>query len=118
MDGFAQAQKGKMMSDLISRQVAIDALDEQTEQCNKALGSFDISPKDEYAIKVERASLKAYKEQLENFPPAEPRLIRCRDCDWWTKQPDSLQGRCALSGTYPTGAFFCGNARKRGEEDG
>ena len=26
MDGFAQAQKGKMMSDLISRQTAIDAL--------------------------------------------------------------------------------------------
>ena len=25
MDGFAQAQKGKMMSDLISRQAAIDA---------------------------------------------------------------------------------------------
>ena len=24
MDGFAQAQKGKMMSDLISRQAAID----------------------------------------------------------------------------------------------
>lgn len=28
MDGFAQAQKGKMMSDLISRQAAIDALEE------------------------------------------------------------------------------------------
>ena len=59
------------MSDLISRRTAIDALDEQIEQCNKALGSFDISPKDEYAIKVERASLKAYKEQLENMPSAQ-----------------------------------------------
>lgn len=47
----------------------------------------------------------------------QPEIIRCKDCDWWTKQPDSLQGRCALSGTYPTGAFFCGNARKRGEAD-
>ena len=27
MDGFAQAQKGKMMSDLISRQAAIDAIE-------------------------------------------------------------------------------------------
>ena len=58
--------------DCISRRAAIDALDEQIEQCNKALGSFDISSKDEYAIKVERASLKAYKEQLENMPSAEP----------------------------------------------
>lgn len=40
-------------------------------------------------------------------------IIRCKDCDWWTKQEASLQGRCALSGTYPTGAFFCGNARQR-----
>lgn len=101
------------MDDTISRQAALDALNEQIGQCNKALGSFDISLKDEFAIKVERASLEAYKEQLENLPPAEPRLIRCRDCEFWTKQEASLQGRCALTGTYPTGAFFCGNARRR-----
>ena len=62
------------MDDVISRREAIDALDEQIEQCNKALGSFDISPKDEYAIKVERASLEAYKEQLENMSSAQPTL--------------------------------------------
>lgn len=43
-------------------------------------------------------------------------IIRCKDCDWWTKQPDSAQGRCALLGVYPTGAWYCGTARKRGEE--
>lgn len=57
-----------MDDSLVSRQAAIDALDEQIELCNKALGSFDISTKDEYAIKVERASLKVYREQLENLP--------------------------------------------------
>ena len=62
------------MDDVISRREAIDALDEQIEQCNKALGSFDISHKDEYAIKVERASLEAYKEQLENMSSAQPTL--------------------------------------------
>ena len=64
----------QLATDTISRQAAIDALDEQIEQCNKALGSFDISPKDEYAIKVERASLEAYKEQLENMSSAQPTL--------------------------------------------
>lgn len=63
---------GTNVGDTISRQVAIDALDEQIEQCNRALGAFYISLKDEYAIKVERASLKAYKEQLENMPSAQP----------------------------------------------
>ena len=70
-------------SDTIYRQAAIEALDEQIEQCNKALGSFDISPKDEYAIKVERASLEAYKEQLENMPSAQPEIIHCCDCIYY-----------------------------------
>lgn len=65
---------------LISMMAAIDALDEQIELCNKALGSFNISTKDEYAIKVERASLKAYREQLGNLPLAQPEIIRCGDC--------------------------------------
>ena len=68
------------MSDLIERQAAIKALDEQIGQCNKALGSFGISLEDEYAVKVERASLRAYKEQLENLPSAQPKIIRCKDC--------------------------------------
>lgn len=60
------------MSDLIDRQAAIEALDEQIWQCDKALSSFDISMKDEYAVKVERASLVAYKEQLEALPSVQP----------------------------------------------
>ena len=60
------------MDDTISRQQATDALNEQIWQCDKALSSFDISMKDEYAVKVERASLVAYKEQLEALPSAQP----------------------------------------------
>ena len=80
--------------DTISRQMAIDALDEQIEQCNKALGSFDISPKDEYAIKVEKASLKAYKEQLENIPAAQPE----QKTDEWI--PISKETNPTKSGWY------------------
>lgn len=70
-----------MVNDLISRQDAIDALDEQITQCDKALGSFDISMKDEYAVKVERASLKAYRETLNVLPSAqpEPKWIPCSE---------------------------------------
>ena len=60
------------MDDLISRQAAIDALDEQIAQCNKALKSFVLSMKDEYAAKVEKASLTAFRERLEYLPPAQP----------------------------------------------
>ena len=80
--------------DTISRQMALDALDEQIEQCNKALGLFDISPKDEYAIKVERASLEAYKEQLENIPAAQPE----QKTDEWI--PISKETNPTKSGWY------------------
>ena len=60
------------MADLIERQAAIDALAEQIALCDKALNTFGISMKDEYAVKVEKASLVAYKEQLEFIPAAQP----------------------------------------------
>jgi len=59
------------MTDYIDRQTAIDALEEQIKQCDKAIGSFEISMKDEYAVKVEKASLMAFKEKLENIPAAD-----------------------------------------------
>ena len=71
------------MSDLIDRQAAIDALDEQIAQCNKAIKSFVLSMKDEYAVKVEKASLVAFRESLEYLPPAQPEIIRCKNCKHW-----------------------------------
>ena len=85
------------VGDMISRQAAIDAV----------LDRMDI---EKYG---RNAKPEEIRWALEKLPPAEPRLIRCRDCEFWTKQEASLQGRCALTGTYPTGAFFCGNAKQR-----
>lgn len=45
-------------------------------------------------------------------------VVRCKDCEWWTKQDKSLQGRCARYGTYPTGAWFCAAGRKDGNGNG
>lgn len=39
-------------------------------------------------------------------------VVRCRDCKWWTKQKDSLQGLCELNRTYPTGAWYCANGER------
>jgi hypothetical protein len=70
-----------MMDDYISRQAAIDELNGQIEYCDKALRAFDIAVNDAYAVKVERASLIAYKEQLEALPAADVvPVVRCKDC--------------------------------------
>ena len=44
------------------------------------------------------------------------RVVRCKDCEYWTKQVDSLQGRCALGGHYPTGYWYCANGERKTDE--
>lgn len=39
-------------------------------------------------------------------------LIHCMDCIWWTKQENSLQGRCERYGIYPTGHWYCASAKE------
>ena len=80
MNGWCKEIPG---GDLISRAAAIDALDEQIEQCDKAFSSFYISMRDEFAVKLERASLVAFRESLEYLPPAQPEIIRCKNCKHW-----------------------------------
>lgn len=66
--------------DPIDRAAVLDALDEQIKQCDRALNSFNISMKDEYAVKVERASLVAFRETLKYMPSVQPDIIACGDC--------------------------------------
>lgn len=87
------------MDDLISRKQAIDALDGEITITGRA------------NVIAVKGYINLVKDRLERLPPAEPEIIHCMDCDWWTKQDDSAQGRCSLMGTYPTGGWFCGNAR-------
>ena len=92
------AELGKMVGDTISRQAALNM-------------KFSEGYNNDGVVFV---PLRDVTEWIKNLPSAQPEIIRCRDCEFWTKQPDSLQGRCALSGTYPTGAWYCGNAMKGG----
>jgi len=56
--------------------------------------------------------------EFEQLPSADVvEVVRCKDCEWWTKQKDSIQGRCDLMQMYPTGEWFCGNAQERRTDD-
>ena len=101
------------MQDLISRQAAIEALGEQIEQCDKALSSFDISIKDEFAVKVERASLVTFRETLEYLPSAQPDIIQCRNC----KFASGDSRICMKFDHSPIGELdFCAWAERRTDE--
>lgn len=80
------------MGELISRQAAI-------AMCRKPC--------------MRNADCSDFEMEIMMLPSAQPDIIRCKDCDWWTKQEDSLQGRCALLQIYPTGGWFCGSAERR-----
>ena len=48
----------------------------------------------------------------------EAHVVRCRDCDFWMGTQDYLQGKCLLTGEYPTGAWYCANGKiKEAESD-
>ena len=63
-----------MTDETISRQAALDILDNGIRLCDKALSTFGISLKDEYAVKVEKASLLAHRKELEQLPTAQPEI--------------------------------------------
>ena len=54
--------------------------------------------------------VEGWLKELKRLREESPQVIRCRDCGWWEKQADSLQGRCSLLGIYPTGSWYCANA--------
>ena len=82
--------------DLIERSKAIEAIQK-----------LDI-PEDMCVFEI----ISHIETEIATLPPAK-QVILCKDCEWWTKQSKSLQGRCELMHMYPTGEWFCGNAKKR-----
>ena len=99
-------------SDTISRKAAIDAIEKVA-----SLFPYKIHGKPETYDRYNEAwndAIGRAELEINELPPAQPeRIIHCKDCEWWTKQEHSPQGRCALSGMYPSGGWFCGNARMR-----
>lgn len=65
----------------------------------------------EYALNQKDKSITP--NDIMRFPSAQSEVIHCKDCEWWTRQDKSLQGRCELMQMYPTGKWYCGNAQKR-----
>ena len=86
--------------DAVSRQVAVECV-------YKALRTPP--PKGVLTDTMSLATAMVY-----DASPIQPDIIRCKDCEFWTKQKDSIQGRCALHKMYPSGNWYCGTARRRG----
>ena len=92
------------MSDLISRQAAIDAVQHAFDR-ETLLNSF-----------VRKVAVDA----LKTMPSAQPDHIRCRDCKYWDKtwtnnwSPDYHY--CPMIDGVRKGNFYCADAERRTDE--
>ena len=97
-------QKGERMSDLISRQAAIDALRDYLvgKRCP-----------DDGTLTCRLIE----NEVINKLPPIQPEIVRCKDCKhhWTHRCMDSMPiERCDLGQTfYDTEVDFCSLAEKR-----
>lgn len=80
---------------------------EERKICRMLEGLFQFDKECEWNDAIEEAM---HRFVILPTIDAEP-VIRCKDCDWWTKQEASLQGRCERYGIYPTGEWYCAAAR-------
>lgn len=122
------------MSDLISRQAAIDALwkdlfeyGEKTEKQFQESEDLDIRDWITHRIFVQNMN-DIDRQTILNLPSAQPEIIRCKDCKWWDKIEDNPFGYCMAMkhGYFSTnweigiyrrykGDFYCAGA-ERSEE--
>lgn len=65
----------------------------------------------------ERLKYMGVFDTINSMPEADvAEVIRCKDCKYWDKLNEGLQGRCILSGNYPTGTWYCANAERKDEQ--
>ena len=106
---IAHQRKGKAMDDLISKKAAIDALNEYFSRIGK-LKRRGLN-KGEKAISLDTVGA------INSLPPAEPQIIRCKDCEnWdttWTNDFSPNYHYCPMVDGVRKEDWFCADAERR-----
>ena len=92
--------------DLIDRQAAIDALLEEV----RLVDGYYVE-NDEVIDKDDAV------EAMRLLPSAQPEIIRCKDCKWWSNDDYRECSNPNYDDGYVTPAgFYCGYAERKGDE--
>lgn len=97
----------------MARYIDADALMEHVKAIHKAVDTSGINQSFDtgfHSATSQMQGLIAWMQTIDAVP-----VVHCKDCEYWTKQVDSLQGRCALGGHYPTGNWYCANGERRND---
>ena len=98
------------MDDLISRQVAIEAIDDYLNEYSEL---------DEEGYHGEKwCAMAEAKMVIENLQSAQPEIIRCKDCNYACIDPEreSDEIYCSENDFWKDDDFYCGYAERRTDE--
>ena len=94
-------QKGEKMNDLISRQAAIDEIDEWIKAFR------------ENGHKESAADACLIQDGIIQLPSAQPEIVRCKDCIYQTKSWSGIK-YCKAHGDHIGKDYdYCSNARRK-----
>lgn len=113
-----------MNNDLISRQEAINALwkalyeyEDKTEKQFQESEDLDVGEWIVHRNFVQNMN-DIDRQTIISLPPAQPEIIRCKDCKHLSVRSDALGAyQCAIHGDYPSGEYFCADGKKRDENE-
>ena len=119
------------MNDLISRQAAIDAINKAFERVfawdgtsplgDKVLENVPSAQPEPIKINIDdfnKEDLERFKKELGNTPitvlPAQPEIIRCKDCKYWMRAYLSISGKhgCNVMRDYTAPDDYCFKAER------
>ena len=109
MDNLLSTNLAEVGTDCISRQAAIDALGEEPlVWCD---GEDEIAERNQWKCDI---------EAIEQLPPIQPEIVRCKDCKHW-KDSDGVfrrgtgaESKCPLNlHQVYEGTFYCGLGERK-----
>ena len=102
--GFVRGEKGKTMSDLISRQAAIDALERKQSYVERPITEtrwFDLG-------------LRKAQEVLGELPSAQTEIVRCGECKYYDEKDHNCLDEMAYARCWMPMDFCSFGERREG----
>ena len=103
-----------MRDDSVSRQNVIDTLLFGKEILSRVLDDMDVVGTDREKYSWGLELIESSIEDIEGLPPAQPEIVRCKDCKYYTSMiPNKNLGICSLASRHLGDDGFCSEGERK-----
>ena len=115
MDGWCNTSNTLKVLDCVSREAAIDVLSVGKELLSRVLDDIDVVDTDREKYSWGLGLIESYIKDIEELPPAQPEIVRCKDCKNWHTNclPVCEKHGCDVISDYTKPDDFCSWAERR-----